>query len=65
MFTFIVTLEKIFSSKKDNPEKSVKSLLNFFLKRGITCIIPSFHILKKDLILIRQNLQLVFLEIMF
>ena len=38
---------KIFSSKKDNPEKSVKSLLNFFLKKGITCIIPSFSYSKK------------------
>ena len=38
---------KIFSSKKDNPEKSVKSLLNFFLKKGITCIIPSFSYSKR------------------
>jgi len=38
---------KLFYSKKNNPEKLVKSFLNFFLKKGITCIIPSFSYSKK------------------
>tara|TARA_B100000575_G_C23026184_1_gene590944 strand:+ start:113 stop:853 length:741 start_codon:yes stop_codon:yes gene_type:complete len=38
---------KIFYSKKNNPEKSVENLLNLFLKKGITCIIPSFSYSKK------------------
>lgn len=33
---------KFFYLNKNNPERAVKSLLNFFLKKGITCIIPSF-----------------------
>ena len=31
-----------FEQNKKNPEKSVKLILDFFIKKGITCIVPSF-----------------------
>ena len=31
-----------FNSNKKNPKKSVKSLLELFTKKGITCVIPAF-----------------------
>ncbi len=33
---------KLFEENKKNPEKSVELLLNFFIKKGITCVVPSF-----------------------
>ena len=33
---------QFFEQNKKDPEKSVKLILDFFIKKGITCIVPSF-----------------------
>tara|TARA_B100000787_G_scaffold1199_1_gene884 strand:+ start:34 stop:774 length:741 start_codon:yes stop_codon:yes gene_type:complete len=51
-----------FEIYKKNPIKSVKSLLSLFLKRGITCVVPSFSYTKSgDFIVDRTKSKVGFL----